>query len=123
MLIFVHLVGWDQPQRRGGDRGGLGSTATIGQLTGLHAQGSDAAAAEIADLVSSAVRIFEIDAVLDNDAFAPPLAFLGEREWDWNLKDTGDVVRRTPRPGLDSEACSAPVDEPWSRETTTPRWS
>ena len=35
---------------------GLGSTATIGQLSGLRAQSSDASA-EIADLVSSAVRV------------------------------------------------------------------
>ena len=96
LLIFVHLV--DGTSRSGSAEisAGLGSTATVGQLRGLHSQGSDPVAAEVADLVSSAVRIFEIDAVLDNDAFAPPLAFLGEREWDWNLKDraTWSAVRR-----------------------------
>ena len=96
LLIFVHLV--VAPSRRGAAEiaAGLGSTATIGQLSGLHAQGDEAAAAEIADLVSSAVPVFHIDAVLDNDGFAPPLGFLGEREWDWTFKDraTWSAVRR-----------------------------
>jgi len=37
--------------------------------------------------VTSAVRVFEIDAVLDNDAFASPVEFLGHREWEWSLRD------------------------------------
>jgi lactate racemase len=96
LLIFVHLV-VDQSRSGAAEiAAGLGSAATIGQLKGLHARGSDAAAAEIADLVSSAVRIFQIDAVLDNDVFAPPLDFLGEREWDWSFKDRAawSAVRR-----------------------------
>jgi hypothetical protein len=85
LLIFVHLV--VAPPARGAAviAGGLGSTATIGLLSGLGAHGG--AAAEIADLVSSAVRVFQIDVVLDNDVFAPPLEFLGHREWEWSLKD------------------------------------
>ena len=85
LLIFVHLVD-GPPQGAAAIAAGLGSTATIGQLSGLPAQGSDASA-EIADLVSSAVRIFQIDVVLDNDVFASPLEFLGQREWEWSLKD------------------------------------
>jgi lactate racemase len=87
LLIFVHLA--DSPHRRGAAEiaAGLGSAATISQLSGLQAQRSDAPAAEIAALVSAAVRVFEIDAVLDNDVFAPPLEFLCGREWDWSLKD------------------------------------
>ena len=87
LLIFVHLA--DNSRRRGAAEiaAGLGSTATIGQLCGLQGQGSDAAAAEIADLVSAAVPVFEIDAVLDNDVLAPPLEFLSGREWEWTLKD------------------------------------
>ena len=85
LLIFVHLV-VDQPD--GGlaaIAAGLGSTATIGQLSGLRTQRSDPT--EIADLVSSAVRVFQIDVVLDNDVFASPLEFLGHREWEWSLRD------------------------------------
>jgi lactate racemase len=72
LLIFVHLA--DSPRRRGPAEvaAGLGSTATIRALSGLHGQTDDAAAAEIADLVSAAVRVFEI---------------LGGREWEWTLKD------------------------------------
>jgi len=96
LLIFVQLV--VAPSRRGAAAiaAGLASTATIGQLSGLHAQGDEAAGAEIADLVSAAVPVFHIDAVLDNDGFAQPLGFLGEREWDWTLKDRATLaaVRR-----------------------------
>src|SRR4029450_14091651 len=45
------------------------------------------ASADVAGLGSSAVRIFQIDVVLDNDVFASPLEFLGQREWEWSLKD------------------------------------
>jgi Lactate racemase N-terminal domain len=86
LLILVRLV--VEPSRSGSAAiaAGLGSTATIGQLAGLRAQGSDAAV-KIGDLLSSAVRVFEIDAVLDNDIFASPLEFLGRREWEWSLRD------------------------------------
>jgi lactate racemase len=86
LLIFVHLVVAPPAGGSAALAAGLGSTATIGQLSGLRAQGSDAAA-EIADLVSSAVRVFQIDVVLDNDVFASPLEFLGHREWEWSLRD------------------------------------
>ena len=85
LLIFVHLI--DAPPRGVvAIASGLGSTATIGQLSGLQAADSGAPA-EIADLVTSAVRVFEIDAVLDNDVFASPVEFLGRREWEWSLRD------------------------------------
>jgi hypothetical protein len=96
LLIFVHLV--IAPQGRGAAEiaARLGSTGTIAQLSGLGAAGNGAAAGEIAGLVSAAVPIFQIDAVLDNDVFAPPLDFLGRREWEWDLKDraTSFAVRR-----------------------------
>ena len=85
LLIFVHLVVAPPAGGAAAIAAGLGSTATIGQLSGLPAQGSDTA--EIADLVSSAVRVFQIDVVLDNDVFASPVEFLGHREWEWSLRD------------------------------------
>jgi hypothetical protein len=85
LLIFVHLVVAPPAGGAAVIARGLGSTATIGQLSGLGVHGS--AVAEIADLVSSVVRVFQIDVVLDNDVFAPPLEFLGRREWEWSLKD------------------------------------
>lgn len=96
LLIFVRLVDAASSSSVAEIAAGLGSAATIGQLKGLQAQAGDAVAAEIADLVSAAVPIFQIDAVLDNDVFAPPLDFLGQREWDWKLRDraTWSVVRR-----------------------------
>jgi hypothetical protein len=86
LLIFVRLVVAPPSGGAAAIAAGLGSTATVGQLSGLRAQGTDVAA-EIADLVSSAVRVFLIDVVLDNDVFASPLEFLGHREWEWSLKD------------------------------------
>jgi hypothetical protein len=95
LLIFVRLVDAASSSSVAEIAARLGSAATIGQLKGLQAQAGDAVAAEIADLVSAAVPIFQIDAVLDNDVFAPPLDFLGQREWDWKLRDraTWSVVR------------------------------
>src|SRR4029453_1013858 len=85
LLIFVHLI--DAPPRGAAAIAtGLGSTATVGQLSSMQAVDSGAAA-EIADPVTSAVRVFEIDAVLDNEVFAPPVEFLGHREWEWSLQD------------------------------------
>ena len=86
LLVFVHLV--VAPPRGGAAAiaAGLGSTATIGQLADHRVESTDIAA-EIADLLSSAVRAFQIDVVLDNDVFASPLEFLGHREWEWSLKD------------------------------------
>lgn len=86
LLIFVHLVVAPPAGGAAAIAAGLGSTATIGQLSRPQAQGTDVAA-EIADLVSSSVRLFQIDVVLDNDVFASPLEFLGHREWEWSLKD------------------------------------
>jgi lactate racemase len=96
LLIFVHLVVAPRRQGAAAIAAGLGSTATIGQLCGMQALGDEAAAVEIADLVSAAVPVFQIDVVLDNDVFAQPLGFLGEREWDWTLKDRAawSAVRR-----------------------------
>jgi lactate racemase len=86
LLIFVRLVDGRPPRGAAAIAAGLGSTATIGQLSGPQGPGNDVAA-EIADLVTSAIPIFEIDAVLDNDVLAPPVEFLGHREWEWSLKD------------------------------------
>jgi len=85
LLIFVHLAA-GPPPGAAAIAAGLGSTATISQLSGPQGPGNDVAA-EIADLVTSAIPIFEIDAVLDNDVLAPPVEFLGHREWEWSLKD------------------------------------
>jgi Lactate racemase N-terminal domain len=86
LLIFVHLVVAPSVGGAAGIAAGLGSTSTITQLSGLRAQGSNPSA-EIADLVSAAVRVFQIDVVIDNDIYASPLEFLGHREWEWSLKD------------------------------------
>jgi lactate racemase len=94
LLIFVHLAQTTHHHGAAEIAAGLGATGTIRQLSGL--RGSDAVAAEISGLVSAAVPVFEIDAVLDNDVFAPPLEFLGDREWEWSLRDrtTWFAVRR-----------------------------
>jgi lactate racemase len=89
LVVAVHLTGG--PREGGGTAGlaaGLGSTATIGRLSGLRAvQGDKTAATEIVAAVDAAVPIFEIDVVLDNDVFSPPLDFLGKREWEWRIRE------------------------------------
>lgn len=66
---------------------GLGSTTAIDRVAGLAAlhDSSDPGAAVAA--ISTAVPVFRVDALLDNDAFAPPLGFLGKREWEWSVKE------------------------------------
>ena len=108
LLIFVHLV-VDSPtvarQRS------LQGSARPPPSASCRARAQRSDPTEIADLVSSAVRVFQIDVVLDNDVFASPLEFLGHREWEWSLRDraTWFGVRRGWN-GLRSASTSA--DEP-----------
>jgi hypothetical protein len=39
-----------------------------------------------AEAVTGATRIFQIEAVLDNDNYPPAVSFLGHREWEWTVK-------------------------------------
>jgi lactate racemase-like protein len=88
LVVAVHLTGGPRHGGTAGLAAGLGSTATIGRLSGLRAvQGDETAAAEIVAAVEAAVPIFEIDVMLDNDIFYPPLDFLGKREWEWRIRD------------------------------------
>lgn len=97
LVIYVHLV--TTPQA-GGARSlalGLGGAATIGQISGLAAISGDGSGPEaVANVITSALPIFQIDAVLDNHIFPPALEFLGKREWEWRLKDQARLhaVRR-----------------------------
>ena len=97
LVVAVHLTGGPREGGTAGLAAGLGRTATIGRLSGLQAvQGDPTSAAEIAAAVDAAVPIFEIDVVLDNDIFSPPLDFLGRREWEWRIRDQARMrgVRR-----------------------------
>jgi hypothetical protein len=38
-------------------------------------------------LLSESVRVFHIEATLNNDQFPGPLSFLSRREWEWTLKE------------------------------------
>jgi len=89
LLVFVHLAG-------AGGNGvsavarGLGSTGTISQLAAQPPhQSRDARAQvdEVLDQVGAATTVFQIEAVLDNSAWSPPLDFLGKREWEWTVRD------------------------------------
>ncbi len=88
LLIFVHVV---TSPRGGGAVStavGLGSAATIDQICGRQATlDGGTAAPTIAALVSDAVDIFQIEAVLDSAAFPPSLAFLAKREWEWSMRE------------------------------------
>jgi hypothetical protein len=97
LVVVVHLTGAPRASRTAGLAAGLGSTATIGRMSGLQAvQGDDDTTAEIVAAVDAAIPIFQIDVVLDNDVFIPPLDFLGRREWEWRIPDQARMrgVRR-----------------------------
>jgi hypothetical protein len=89
LLVFVHIA--DQAGNGAAAVArGLGSAATIGQLAAPPESQIDSrtdVAEHIARQTGSSLTIFQIEAVLDNAAFSPPLEFLGKREWEWNIKD------------------------------------
>lgn len=94
LLVTVSVVdapGASSSAGGGGAAGiatGLGSTATICQISSLPGlRSGGAAAAEIAALVEKSVTVFAVEVVLDSDLYVPPLEFLGKREWEWTLKD------------------------------------
>ncbi|MBA3529741.1 MAG: DUF2088 domain-containing protein [Propionibacteriaceae bacterium] len=88
LLVFVHIAA----PTSGGAHAvatGLGSAATISQLS-AHPDGAGGRPSQndlLAQHVSAALNIFQIEAVLNNDVFAPPLQFLARREWEWSIKD------------------------------------
>jgi hypothetical protein len=88
LVVYVHLV--VSPKGGGGESFAqrLGSAGTIGQISGLPAIAGDSRGrGEISDLVTGALPIFQVDAVLDNHVFPAALGFLGKREWEWRLND------------------------------------
>lgn len=85
LLIYVHLVTGLHGHGYQAVLNGLGSAETQAQHKGLAAVRQGAASAEISTL--DGVRVFAIEAVLNNDSFTSGLQFLGKREWDWNLKE------------------------------------
>ncbi len=93
LLIYVHLV--VTPNRGGVESlaSGLGSASTIGQIGGYQAVSAGSTAAErVVSAITEAIRIFQIDAVLDNEVFPPSAGFLGKREWEWGLKDQARLL-------------------------------
>jgi hypothetical protein len=87
LLVFVHIADSSGNGVRAVSAG-LGSTATISRLAVHPEHGRQQAVAEEIDAqIAGSCEIFQIEAVLDNSAFSPPLEFLGKREWEWNLKD------------------------------------
>jgi lactate racemase len=93
LVIYVRLV---VTPRGGGAESlaaGLGSAATIGQISGFDAISGDHSLAEqLGTSVASVVRIFQIDAVLDNAVFPASVDFLSKREWEWKLKDQARML-------------------------------
>jgi lactate racemase len=88
LVVYVHLV--VTPKGGGAESfaQGLGSAGTIGQISGYPASAGDTGSRDaVIDLISSALPILQIDAVLDNHVFPPVLEFLSKREWEWRLKD------------------------------------
>ena len=93
LVIFVHVVA-DRRHTTGRELlAGIGSAPTS---TAARATSSDAAAQ--LGLINSAVPIFQIDVVLDNDVFPAGLAFLSKREWEWSIRE--QVAWRGIRRGL-----------------------
>ncbi len=93
LVIFVHVVA-DLRHTTGREvLAGIGSASTI---TAARTQSVDAA--DLLSLIASAMPIFQIDVVLDNDVFPAGLAFLSKREWEWSIRE--QVAWRGIRRGL-----------------------
>lgn len=76
---------------------GLGSTATIDALQGLDSAKS---APGVLALISSALRVFTVQAVLGHPVHPAPLGFLNRREWEWSLGDRANFLAVTRGLGL-----------------------
>jgi hypothetical protein len=91
LVVIVHIASCTA----GGSQAvvtGLGSAGTISRLVGSplssgQSAGQSEAEHDIAEQVGLSAKIFQIEAVLDNAVFSPPLEFLGKREWEWRIKD------------------------------------
>src|SRR5829696_9851204 len=95
LVIYVHLVVTPKGGGAGSLAAGLGSAATIGQISGFEAISGDQSPAEqVRASAANAVPIFQIDAVLDNEVFPASVDFLGKREWDGKLKDQAQMLGR-----------------------------
>lgn len=80
LLVYVHVVVDDRVQGPDAVLEGLGSASTFARRKGWTA---DPRAVRLPE----GLRVFQIDAVLDNASFPKPLEFLGRREWEWRIKD------------------------------------
>jgi hypothetical protein len=99
LVVQVHLVTSAREPDGQALVTGLGSAATIGRIQGLAGLRSGGAALDAAAAqVLAAVPVFAVHAVLDNDAFPAPLAFLAKREWELSIRE--QAVWRGLRRGL-----------------------
>jgi lactate racemase len=93
LLVHIHVA--VTPRSGGAEQvaAGLGSAATIGQLNGWLT--GEESVRTIAGHVEASIPVFTVAAVLDNSWYPEPVSFLGEREWEWSLRNqaTGAILR------------------------------
>ncbi len=102
LVVMVHLV-------HGIGQGGLPGPGTaavsagLGSVASISAERSFAAVQDpqgtatrrAGEATAGATRVFQVEAVLDNENYAPAVDFLGRREWEWTLKSQLALVGLT----------------------------
>lgn len=93
LLVYVHVATYPHDGGAVSVATGLGSTATISQISGLAGlQTGGAAADAVAAVIADAVPVFSIEAVLDQGQLPRAVEFLAKREWEWSLRDQGSWI-------------------------------
>lgn len=88
LVVFVHIAGCQTPSGAEALGLGLGSADTIHAVAGLAGiRSNGAAAALLAEQVRSAVKLFQVDVVLNNALATGAGSFLAKREWEWKFTD------------------------------------
>lgn len=88
LLVMVHLVRNQEGTGAAAITRGLGSRDSIAAERSLAAvrDPQHTASRRATEIVERNCEIFHVEAVLDNTAYGRPFGFLGQREWEWNLK-------------------------------------
>ena len=94
LVIFVHVVA--DPRHTTGREAARRDRVRVDDHRGATSVGG--CGGPSCRSIASAVPIFQIDVVLDNDVFPAGLAFLSKREWEWSIRE--QVAWRGIRRGL-----------------------
>lgn len=103
LIINIVVRCGAEPARQRQLVNGITDAATIDYVNGWAGRAAPQRWADVADLLTSKLPIFSIEAVLGEPLYDPPLRFLSRREWEWNLADqlswlgVRQVLARAPK--------------------------